>query len=116
MFYDLTKLMSSPPQSPLKHEPKTNMIDLKCHYFFYFVTIFTHSCAPAISLGQKMARNIVMQNNSCSQEGEVKCTRGPSFFSFRFLLFLFCSHEVLTEFPMGFAICSQELLTLSHIL
>jgi hypothetical protein len=48
-----------------------------------------------------------MQNNSCSQEGEVKCIRGPSFF----LLDFCCSHFV----PMKFSLSSQNVLQVPNV-
>lgn len=85
------------------------MIDLKCHYFFDFVIIFTHSSAPAISLGQKMARNIGMQTKTIIAAKKVRQNALDA--QVFFLLDFCCSYCV----PMKFTLSSQNVLQVPNV-
>ncbi len=60
--------------------------------------IFTDSFTLAISLGQRGKEHKSAKKTAYCQEGEIACTQGPGFYSFRegrgagFLLFIFCFH------------------------
>jgi hypothetical protein len=64
--------------------------------------IFIDSFIVAISLGQRGKEHKFAKKIACCQEGEIACTEGPSFYSFRedWGAGFCCSYFVFTEFSI----------------